>query len=262
MHIRRPIVLFGDSITQYSFGEGPDEVQVGWASLLSSTYQRRADVLNRGYSGYNTRHAVELVDQIFYQPGTLSPPLFCTVWFGANDATIPGERQHVPPDEYGDNLTKIVTSIRQQLFSGERGDGSPNGTDNNYAALPPIIVMTPPPLDEETWKRELGLYDYYDRTNARAREYGLIAKAKAEELGCPLLDTWELLGGSSKTVQDYGQHLRDGLHLSDSGNRLVHTGLMNLIETQIPHLAPSKLIDGMYSKEGIQVEGALWTELC
>lgn len=49
MILRPSIVLFGDSITQYAFGEG--SVCVGWASLLASAYQRRADVLSRGYSG-------------------------------------------------------------------------------------------------------------------------------------------------------------------------------------------------------------------
>ncbi|KAH8051262.1 hypothetical protein JL721_11161 [Aureococcus anophagefferens] len=46
---RPAIVLLGDSLTQYGFG--PE----GWASRLAHRYQRRADVLNRGYSGYTSR---------------------------------------------------------------------------------------------------------------------------------------------------------------------------------------------------------------
>ncbi len=105
------ILLFGDSITQQGFGW---EGGVGWASLLAADYSRRADVWNRGFSGYNTRHALALIedDDIF---GTLPPQanvLFCTVFFGANDAAIPGERQHVPMVEYRENLQQIVTGIR------------------------------------------------------------------------------------------------------------------------------------------------------
>ena len=51
--VRPSILLFGDSITEYGFGI--EEVRFGWASLLSSLYSRRADVLNRGFSGYNTK---------------------------------------------------------------------------------------------------------------------------------------------------------------------------------------------------------------
>lgn len=108
LRIRPAIVLFGDSITQQGFGwEGAS----GWVSLLSSAYSRRADVLNRGFSGYNTRHALDILPRIFGEPSQ-EGVLFCTVFFGANDAALPGERQHVPLDEYGENLGKIVTSIR------------------------------------------------------------------------------------------------------------------------------------------------------
>jgi hypothetical protein len=50
--VRPSILLFGDSITEYGFGI--EEVRFGWSSLLSSLYSRRADVLNRGFAGYNT----------------------------------------------------------------------------------------------------------------------------------------------------------------------------------------------------------------
>ena len=101
------IVLFGDSITQQAFGV---DGRVGWASLLAADYSRRADVLNRGFSGYNTKMALDLLPSIFTQGD--SGVLFCTVFFGANDATLPGERQHVPIDDYEKNLETIVTSIR------------------------------------------------------------------------------------------------------------------------------------------------------
>lgn len=107
----RPIILlFGDSITQQGFGW---EGAVGWASLLASDYSRRADVWNRGFSGYNTRHALDVVDDIFGSiPLQASPVLFCTVFFGANDAALPGERQYVPINEYRTNLQQIISGIR------------------------------------------------------------------------------------------------------------------------------------------------------
>lgn len=248
MHVPRPtIVLFGDSLTQMGFGD-PPKVPTGWVSLLSSAYQRRADALNRGFSGYNTRHALDLVPRVF---GGTPKPLFCTVFFGANDHSLPGERQHVPKEEYANNLVEIVTSLRAQ-FKTENYD---NSKDDDSDV--PILLLSPPPIDQVTWKRELGLYEHFDRSNDVAREYGLAAKTVAQNLGCSFLDTWELLGGND--FDTYRQHLSDGLHLSASGNQLLYEGLMKLIETELPHLAPSKTDD---SKEGVQVDGTLWTELC
>jgi lysophospholipase L1-like esterase len=83
-HLMRPqFVTFGDSITQRGFS-------AGWTSLLADAYQRRADVINRGYSGYNSRWALQLLDHVFPQPtAALPPPRLATVFFGANDAALP-----------------------------------------------------------------------------------------------------------------------------------------------------------------------------
>lgn len=105
-------MLFGDSITQQAFGM---DGNVGWASLLASDYSRRADVLNRGFSGYNTKMGVDLLPSVFpINASSLggSGVLFATVFFGANDAALPGERQHVDIQDYGKNLETIISNIR------------------------------------------------------------------------------------------------------------------------------------------------------
>jgi lysophospholipase L1-like esterase len=79
--LRPQWLLFGDSITQRGFGAG------GWAGVLADTYQRRVDVINRGYSGFNTRLAVEILDDVLpaAAAGTIG---LATVFFGANDAAL------------------------------------------------------------------------------------------------------------------------------------------------------------------------------
>ncbi|THU55393.1 hypothetical protein C4D60_Mb11t06080 [Musa balbisiana] len=67
--VRPQFVLFGDSITQQSFGPG------GWGAALANTYSRKAsspslphqlaDVIVRGYGGYNTRWALFLLNHLF-----------------------------------------------------------------------------------------------------------------------------------------------------------------------------------------------------
>ena len=89
--LRPQFVLFGDSITQRSFAPG------GWASALADAYQRRVDVLNRGYSGYNTRWALPLLDHIFpAAAGNTTNVQLATVFFGANDAALPDRPSYVP----------------------------------------------------------------------------------------------------------------------------------------------------------------------
>ena len=55
---RAAILLFGDSITEYAFEEG------GWASRLAHAYRRKADVVARGYSGYNSAQALRLAPHV------------------------------------------------------------------------------------------------------------------------------------------------------------------------------------------------------
>ena len=232
---RHPIILFGDSITQQGFS--------GWVSQLSNAYTRRADVLNRGYSGYNTRHAVDLLPTVF--GGDMGSSLFVTVFFGANDATLPSDKehnQHVPVDEYEQNLKTIVSDLRKKLKET------------------PIILITPPPLDENAWDhfcREQ--YDSLDpRSNAASKLYGERTKLVANEFGCSLVDSFTLLGGNGD-VASYGETLEDGLHLSAKGNDLLFDGLMDVIKRDHPNLAPKVNEDDSI---GVPMEGAQWRELC
>lgn len=81
--MRPTFVCFGDSITQRGFAPG-------WTGMLADAYQRKADVVNRGYSGYNTRWALQLLPRVFPEPlPGGEPPALVTLFFGANDAALP-----------------------------------------------------------------------------------------------------------------------------------------------------------------------------
>lgn len=108
---RPRVVLLGDSITQQSFSVE----RLGWGAALADWLQMKADVVNRGASGYNTRWTLPLLPQLF--PATDPPPAAAIVFFGANDAVLPGlpgalSVQHVPLAEYEANLSRIVAHIR------------------------------------------------------------------------------------------------------------------------------------------------------
>lgn len=233
----RPIIaVFGDSLTQFGWGVNG---QVGWVSLLASAYSRRADVVNRGFSGYNTRHVLEVLPRIFGEDNTdgKDPVLFCTVFLGANDAALPGEPQHVPLDEYRLNLGKIVTYIQARGI--------------------PLILLTPPPVDEARWMAEWDT-SMPDRRNDVSKKYGAVCREVAAAHDCDVLDVFEALGGNGC---EYSEHLSDGLHLSGSGNTLLYETLMQLVQDKYPDLAPMGG-DGKNDKAGIPMEEALWRDLC
>jgi len=240
-------------------------------------------VLNRGFSGYNTRHALDIAPAIFdkkHIPQTNtacnSNTLFCTVWFGANDAAVPGNhRQHVPLEEYRRNIVQLLRMIRQELSSATTT--ATTSTDDN--AVVPIIVLTPPPVHAQSWldycktnfPDESDGVQSSNRTNESARMYGAQVLDLVEELtrsssssssseistmsDLYVLDTFALLSGDAKDDAEYKKYLSDGLHLSALGNEVVFEGLMKLIRTDLKHVSPDD--DG-----GVPLEGALWDTLC
>jgi isoamyl acetate esterase len=112
---REEICCFGDSITQQG------HMAYGWVCALQEAYRRRADVLNRGYSGYSSRFGVAMLPHLF---GPQRRYLVTTVFFGANDAADASSKpvQHVPLAEYAANMGEIVAAARR-VSGGRRGGG-------------------------------------------------------------------------------------------------------------------------------------------
>ncbi|XP_069146225.1 GDSL esterase/lipase CPRD49 isoform X2 [Solanum lycopersicum] len=124
---RPQIVLFGSSIVQFSYSHE------GWGSILTDLYSCKADIVLRGYGGWNTRLALLVLDQIFPKDATIQPSLVI-VYFGGNDSMKPdpnGLNAHVPLLEYIQNMKNIVLHIKS-LSEKTR-----------------IIVLSTPPVNEE-----------------------------------------------------------------------------------------------------------------
>ena len=297
---RRPsILLIGDSITQQSFGMNG---KIGWGSLLASVYQRRADVLARGYFGYNTNHALQILPRILSSVSSSSPAsysyspiVFCTILFGSNDAVDYGQLQHVPIEQYRNNMKKIIQDVREHITLQQQQEHLNNISydgSNSTTPLPPlppppppIIVMTPPPVHEESWAAFKGV-EISTRKNNNIRRYGHVVKEVVSELqrqqhpkSCyyEVLDIWELLNGASSedpNNERIVKYVTDGVHLNEDGNRIVYEGIMNLLREKFPHVLPSMddetADNGDGNKYGIKngngggipIEEKLWTEMC
>lgn len=52
---------------------------------------RKCDVLNRGFSGYNTRWAKIILPRLIRKGNILDSPVAVTIFFGANDSALKGK---------------------------------------------------------------------------------------------------------------------------------------------------------------------------
>lgn len=90
---------------------------------------------------------------------------------------------------------------------------------------PPILLITPPPIDAKKWDKYCleAFNDISPRTNSVARAYGERVKSVARAMDCLVVDAFSLLGGYHQDGEThYGLHLEDGLHLNELGNRLLY----------------------------------------
>ncbi len=137
-------------------------------TLLCHYFSRKADCFNRGYSGYNTNYALAVMKKhcqqgiwptqhALTQDNTETaaaassssssssaspprPPSLLTLFFGANDACLPGsasDLQSVPLSQYRSNLVSMV-----QLIKGEDGTKNPEVH---------VVIIGPPQCDAQAW---------------------------------------------------------------------------------------------------------------
>jgi len=220
---RERIVLFGDSLTERAFEDG------GFGSKVQDTFRRFADVHCRGYSGYNTNHAVCMLNEVFPKDDR-HPPVLVTVLFGSNDAcdlrSHAGKVQHVDVARYENNLQQIVEHLRSLTPS------------------PNILFITPPPVHDANWSddckkraandpelRKLLSDSAPNRTNAGVMKYvkAMQNVAKQHDVACVDLHPYLAPSGFVDETQ-----LIDGLHLSEAGQRQSASLIIEAIAKHFP----------------------------
>ena len=219
------ILLFGDSIT---------EGATAFTSKLTNLYSRRADVLNRGFSGYTTTLALSVLPQFFPpdSPRHVPKVRLMTVFFGANDACVPGEAQHVPIDVFRENLKRIVTWEGVKLHETR------------------VMLVTPGPVDE--WQ-----LDGNSRNVVTTKEYADVVKRVAAEQGVSCVDLWgvmmglagwrqgqeEALQGSKEREKSevLAELLGDGLHFTEKGYDVLYSEVVGCIERNMPEMKAEEM---------------------
>ena len=137
---------------------------------LFSAFIRRLDIINRGFSGYNTSQAVLILPDFMPKPDQATVK-FMMIFFGANDACLPSSstNQHVPLPDYAANLRKIVQMAR------------------DWAPGIRIILVTPPPVNEyqlETFENVRYGVTEPRRTAEHTRRYADMCSRVGKESRC------------------------------------------------------------------------------
>lgn len=203
--VRPKFVLFGSSIVQFSFSNE------GWGSILADLYARKADIILRGYSGWNSRRALQVLDQIFPKDAPIQPSLVI-VYFGGNDSVHPhpsGLGPHVPLPEYIENMRKIVLHLKA-LSEKTR-----------------LIFLSAPPVNEEQIREILSdKLGELDRTNESCGIYSEACLELCRELDVKAIDLWTAI---QKRDDWLSSCFTDGIHLSSEGSKIVVKEIMKVL---------------------------------
>ncbi|OXG10085.1 GDSL Lipase/Acylhydrolase family protein [Cryptococcus neoformans Ze90-1] len=232
------VMLFGDSLTQaWSAGS--------FAQRMSEFYLRRADVINRGFGGYNSEWAIPVFEQVFAtkkdrEQGGIQQVKLITIWLGANDACLPSSPQHVPLDKYKSNVKHIVNLIRDP--------SSPYHSPETK-----IVLISPPPIIEAAWIESRlekwksfgceGPEPEQNRDAKVTKQYAEGCKEVGTELGVPVVDFWTAIveaAGGEKDEQ-LAPYFYDGLHLTSEGYAVLFKAVSGLILATYPELNPETM---------------------
>ncbi|KAK3106321.1 hypothetical protein FSP39_017670, partial [Pinctada imbricata] len=172
-----------------------------WGSLLANFLQRKCDVVNRGFSGYNTRWCNIMIDEVFSEFET-SDIAMVTIFLGANDSNLPDNKhQHVPLVEYKQHLEKMVEKLQNRGISRDK-----------------IVLISPPACDEIAWEQDCIHNDRpFHKCNISAGEFAKNCVQVAKETGTKYVDLYTEMMKS----EDWRKMLNDGLHLSPRGSELL-----------------------------------------
>ncbi|KAA8539581.1 hypothetical protein F0562_026273 [Nyssa sinensis] len=203
---RPEFVLFGSSIVQLSFSNG------GWGAILADIYARKADILLRGYYGWNSRRALQVLDQVFPKDAAIQPSLVI-VYFGGNDSMGPhasGLGPHVPLPEYIENMRKIAIHLK------------------NLSETTRIIFLSSPPVNEARLSQGTsGIFSELVRTNELCRSYSEACIELSQEMGVKVVDLWTAI---QKRDDWLTACFTDGVHLSAEGSKIVVEEILKVLK--------------------------------
>ncbi|KAL3593326.1 hypothetical protein FPOAC2_07622 [Fusarium poae] len=232
------IILFGDSIIEKSIADGDKIPMTSW---LQNEYLGRRDIINRGFSGYNSSQALKVLPHILPDRASFIQVKIMVILFGANDAGYGirknGPNPHVPLDRYKDNMANIINYVK------------------NHCSR--IILVTPPPVEERLMAARVKEIDFEDMmwTNDHTSTYAEAIRELSRNHSVPYLDLFQDLSsavgwkpgspipGSASEPEnpDFRKLIIDGIHLGGPAYAIFQNGLMDVIRKNWPDQMPERL---------------------
>ena len=167
-------------------------------------FQRKCDVINRGFSGYNTDHIKIILPKLLSE---FKPESVCgfVILLGTNDSTEATNLiQHVPLQRYSKNMKDILSYLTNWGIPKDK-----------------IIVISPGRINDAKWAEVRGteishhdhlVVDYARETIKVAKENGVFF--------------YDFYTAMEEYGPDFHEFLHDGLHLSQKGGELLFKGIL------------------------------------
>ncbi|GBL90294.1 Isoamyl acetate-hydrolyzing esterase 1 [Araneus ventricosus] len=211
------IVLFGDSQVQRAF----DPATAPWGAFLANRFQRVADVITRGFSGYTSRSGRIILPRIFC-PENISGVEAFVIFLGTNDLSgkLDASPNHVPVEEYSENLEEMITFLQS---IGLRKDK--------------IILVTPGPFHAgkfKKWCHDTGR-NFPIKDEKLVPEYVEACLSVAKKHDLDSINIFEEM----KKDEEWPRFLIDGLHFATDGAKLIYQLLRPILEKKID---PSEML--------------------
>ncbi|KAF3329893.1 GDSL esterase/lipase CPRD49-like isoform X1 [Carex littledalei] len=204
---RPVIVLFGSSFVQYSFSNG------GWGAILADVYARKADIVVRGYQGWNSRRALEVIDKVFPKDAAVQPSLVI-VYFGGNDSIgkhPSGLGPHVPLEEYVENMRKIANHIK------------------SLSQTTRLIMLSCPPVNENILRNnKRGALTNVSRTNEVGKRYSDALIMLCKEMKIEAIDAFHTI--QRRDDWETACIMSDGIHLTEEASKLLAGDIFKVIK--------------------------------
>ncbi|KAG8405167.1 isoamyl acetate-hydrolyzing esterase [Metarhizium acridum] len=225
------------------------------APALQQAYIRRLDVVNRGFSGFNSEQGLRVLPKIMPDPQQ-TRVRFMAILFGSNDACFPDAEngQHVPLDQYKKNLVKLLTHPALE------------------AHHPRLLLVTPPPIEERRLDHRVKSQGYLklNRSNVVTKQYADASREIAKEMKVGCVDLWTafmskagwqtgdpLYGSQCLPENDAIRALiHDGLHFTPEAYKIFFEEVMKVIASTWPDQMPEQLPYVIPAWD----DGAAWAE--
>lgn len=243
-------ILFGDSITERSFNQYPiqdfiadgfdkfvdsesklkeikdnlNTPEFSFGAGLSFSYVRRLDVVNRGFSGYNSGHMKAMIDKLLYLDHDSQPEgskcVMATLFLGTNDAAT-AKPDMIEYDEYVENMKYIIEKI----------------TDKGIK----LIIIGPAHHAAHLWE-PLNQDEVLDlnltRSNERNLQYSNGLEKLCKSLNLPFVNLYEKFDNYKSNHKDLNSDdlFLDGIHLNGRGQKIVYDSIVESIKQNYPDL--------------------------